>query len=68
MDNVNNPTHYNQGKIEVIDFIEDQNLGFCEGNAIKYICRYKKKNGIEDLKKSKWYIERLIKKLEEVKK
>ena len=60
MDNVNHPKHYNTGKIEVIEFIEDQNLNFCLGNAIKYICRYKHKNGLEDLKKALWYLEREI--------
>ena len=60
---VNHPTHYNQGKFEVIEVIEDQKLGFHLGNAIKYICRAGKKNPektIEDLKKAKWYIERFI--------
>lgn len=60
---VNHPDHYNQGKIEVIDYIEDIGMGedFCAGNAIKYLSRYKYKNKpLEDLKKAKWYIERLI--------
>lgn len=60
---VNHPNHYNSGKIEVIDYIEDQNLGFCLGNAIKYISRAGKKikaREIEDLKKAIWYIERRI--------
>jgi hypothetical protein len=60
---VNHPDHYNQGKIEVIDYIEDLGMGddFCAGNAIKYISRYKYKGKpLEDLKKAKWYIERLI--------
>ena len=64
---VNSPKHYNQGSIEVIDFIEDIGMGedFCAGNAIKYLSRYKfKQNPLEDLKKSKWYIERLIKQYE----
>tara|TARA_R100001530_G_scaffold99917_1_gene69474 strand:- start:237 stop:491 length:255 start_codon:yes stop_codon:yes gene_type:complete len=59
-DMINNPPHYNQGKIEVIDFIEDQKLSYVEGNVIKYISRYKTKNGLEDLYKAKWYIDRLI--------
>lgn len=61
--NVNHPNHYNSGKIEVIDYIEDQNLGFCLGNAIKYISRAGKKDPtkeIEDLRKACWYIERRI--------
>ena len=60
---VNHPDHYNQGKIEVIDYIEDLGMGddFCAVNAIKYISRYKYKGKpLEDLKKAKWYIERLI--------
>ena len=68
-DPVYRPSHYTDGKIEVIDYIEDKNLGFCLGNAIKYISRAGKKDPskeIEDLKKAKWYIERRIKELEEV--
>jgi len=58
---VDHPSHYNQGKIEVIDFIEDQNLGFHEGSAVKYICRYPHKGRpIEDLEKAVWYLQRLI--------
>ena len=69
-DPVNRPSHYTDGKIEVIDFIEDKKLGFCLGNAIKYIARAGKKDPtkeIEDLKKAKWYVERRIKELEECK-
>jgi len=58
-DNVN-PGHYKKGKIEVIDFVEDQKLDFCEGNVVKYLCRYKDKNGLEDLKKAEFYLKRLI--------
>ena len=61
---VNHPSHYNKGKIEVIDFIEDQELGFNLGNAVKYISRAGKKNVetyIQDLKKSIWYLEREVK-------
>lgn len=62
---VNHPSHYNQGKIEVIDFIEDQGLGFHDGNALKYICRHRHKGKpIEDIKKAMWYLERLLKELE----
>ena len=43
-----NPVYYQKGKIEVIDFIADQKLNYLEGNCIKYICRYKFKNGLED--------------------
>lgn len=69
-DPVNRPAHYTDGKIEVIDFIEDKNLGFSLGNAVKYIARAGKKDPnkeVEDLKKAKWYIERRISQLEEVK-
>jgi hypothetical protein len=55
-----NPPHYQQGSIEVIDFILDQNFNYLEGNIIKYVSRYKYKNGLEDLKKAHWYLERLI--------
>lgn len=57
-----NPTHYHT-KIQPIEFIEANNLGFHEGNVVKYITRYKDKNGIEDLEKAKTYIEMLIEKL-----
>lgn len=53
------PKHY-QLPIEPKDFIIKNHLGFAEGNVIKYICRYKQKNGIEDLKKAKQYIDFLI--------
>ena len=61
--NVNHPSHYNDGKIEVIDFIEDKKLGFCLGNAIKYICRAGKKDKnkeVEDIQKSIWYLHRYL--------
>ena len=64
-DNVNSPSHY-QGKVECIDCIESATAGlngieaFCTGNAIKYLYRWKKKNGITDLKKAKWYIDKII--------
>lgn len=66
-DPIKHPPHYNQGKIEVIDFIEDQKLSYHKGNAIKYICRAGIKDPskeIEDLKKALWYLERIIKNLE----
>lgn len=65
-DDVNHPSHYNAGKIEVIDFIEDQNLNFCLGNCVKYICRCMRKHDSpkEDLEKAKWYLERELKKYE----
>ena len=55
-----NPNHYRQGNIEVIDFIEDQKMDYKEGNIIKYVSRYKYKNGVEDLLKAKWYLDRLL--------
>lgn len=67
-DVVNHPSHYTDGKIEVIDFIEDKQLGFCLGNACKYISRAGKKNKdkeIEDLEKAIWYINRRIKEIKE---
>lgn len=66
-DNVNHPSHYTSGKIEVIDFIEDQKLDMHTGNAVKYISRAGKKNPdkeIEDLQKAVWYLQRKITKLE----
>ncbi len=59
-DNIN-PDHYKQGSIEVIDFILDQRFNYLEGNVVKYISRYKKKNGLEDLHKAEWYLKELIK-------
>jgi len=65
-----NPTHYKQGSIECIEAIEsatsslDGFEGFCVGNVIKYVWRYDNKNGIEDLKKAKWYLDMLIKQVE----
>lgn len=62
-DPVNHPSHYTSGKIEVIDFIEDQKLDFHLANAVKYICRAGKKNPDktqEDLEKAVWYINRYI--------
>ena len=55
-------THYETKCIQPIDFIEANNLDFCEGNIIKYVTRYKDKNGLEDLQKAKWYLDRLIEK------
>ncbi len=61
-DPVNRPAHYTDGKIEVIDFIEDKRLGFCLGNTVKYIARAGKKGDrLEDLKKARWYLDREIK-------
>lgn len=58
-DNVNHPSHYTRGNIEVIDFIEDQNFNYRLGNAVKYICRAGyKDNKVEDLQKAIWYLYR----------
>lgn len=68
---VNHPSHYqSKSGLEAIDVIEafcDELNGieaFCTGNALKYLCRWKSKNGIEDLKKAQWYINRLIEHVE----
>ena len=73
-DMVNHPKHYKaKNGMEVIDVIEafTANLEGYEathtGNVIKYICRWKEKNGLEDLKKAQWYLNRLIKNIEESK-
>lgn len=65
-DNVNHPSHYTDGKIEVIDFIEDKGLNFHRGNAVKYIARAGKKDPakeVEDLRKAVWYLNREITRL-----
>jgi len=60
-DEIDHPKHYNQGKIEVIDFLEDQLLDFRLANVIKYICRYRYKGTpLKDLKKAQWYLNRYI--------
>lgn len=62
-DVVNHPSHYTDGKIEVIDFIEDKGLNFHRGNAVKYIARAGKKDPgkeVEDLRKAVWYLNREI--------
>jgi|TARA_B100000497_G_scaffold108347_1_gene126471 hypothetical protein len=61
-DNIKEPKHYTQYRIEPIDFIISNNLDFCTGNIIKYVLRYNLKNGVEDLKKAKQYIDFLIEK------
>ena len=73
-DNVNHPLHYTSSKaccanckenIECIDVT--RHMSFNIGNAVKYLWRYDLKNGVEDLKKAKWYINDAIKQMEEVK-
>lgn len=69
-DAVNHPSHYTDGGIETIDFIEAKKLPYHLGNAVKYISRAGKKDQnktIEDLQKAVWYIERYIKVLEDEK-
>lgn len=68
---VNHPSHYQSKSgleaIDVIDAFCDGLNGieaFCTGNALKYLCRWKSKNGLEDLKKAQWYIDRLIEHIE----
>ena len=71
VDMVNHPAHYTQGGIECIDALKAATVSktgieaVCTANAIKYLWRYEEKNGIEDVKKARWYIDRLIKELEE---
>lgn len=71
VDMVNNPPHYkSETGMEVIDVIEAFTFDLRgveatdTGNILKYICRWKKKNGVQDLKKAKWYLEHLIKHVE----
>lgn len=55
-----NPSYYGTG-LDVIDFCQKNNLDFMQGNVIKYVTRYKEKNGKEDLLKAMKYIERMLK-------
>jgi len=70
-DNVNKPKHYTQGKVECIDAIESATGGLlgimavCVGNIIKYVWRFALKNGIEDLDKADYYLQKLRKKVRE---
>ena len=64
-DQVNHPKHYNQGNIECIEAMEaafgiDAVASFCKCNAFKYLWRSDQKNGIEDLKKALWYLNKLL--------
>ena len=68
-DSVNHPSHYTQGSIETIDYMEscltpEEFCGGCKMNVLKYVSREKHKNGLEDLKKARWYLDRLISYLE----
>jgi len=69
-DPVNSPSHYCNKGIETIDVIDsifsvDMFEGYCIGNVIKYISRYRHKNGLEDLKKARWYLNKIISTMEE---
>jgi hypothetical protein len=56
--------HYSSMAIQPAEFIIENQLGFCEGNVIKYVTRYQAKNGVEDLRKARHYLDMLIEKLE----
>lgn len=65
-----NPTHYKQGSVECIEAIKasmthEEFIGYLKGNSMKYLWRYRNKNGVEDLHKMNWYNNRLIKELTE---
>lgn len=66
LDTVNHPKHYTQGKIECIDAIESAVADLsgldavCTANVIKYVWRWKHKNGSQDLRKAQWYLNKLI--------
>jgi len=68
LDMVNSPAHYNQAGIECIDAIEaatgDGYEYYLQGNIMKYVWRYRYKNGGEDLKKARWYLDKLITEVE----
>lgn len=64
-DNVNHPKHYETGRFECIEVMEEALgteavKGFCLCNAFKYIYRCRNKNGLEDIKKADWYLKKLI--------
>lgn len=52
--------HYVSFPIQPVEFITKNHIGFCEGNVIKYVCRWRDKNGVRDLEKAKHYIDLLI--------
>jgi hypothetical protein len=60
-----NPQHYARLKIEPWDYVAANNMGYFEGSVIKYVSRWREKNGIEDLKKARAFLDRLIKQQEE---
>lgn len=66
-DNINHPTHYNQGGIETLDYIKAKAPhyeSYAIGNIIKYVSRYQHKNGLEDLKKAQFYLNDLVEEME----
>lgn len=70
-DKVNHPSHYETGSFECIDvMIETQGveavMNFCICNAFKYIYRHKRKNGVEDIKKARWYIDKYLELMGEI--
>ena len=69
-DVVNKPPHYNQGGMEAIYYIKQQ-LGegivdYCEGNVLKYLHRWRYKNGLQDLQKAQWYLNKMVKEQSEL--
>ena len=67
---VHRPPHYNQGGMEAIDYIKQQ-LGdgivdYCEGSVLKYLHRWRFKNGLQDLKKAQWFLNRMVEEQEAV--
>ena len=68
VDKVNSPPHYNNGGMECIDYIQQQLdehfSSYCQGNVIKYLHRWRYKNGVEDLKKAEWYLKAMIRDIE----
>tara|TARA_B100000809_G_C14693912_1_gene371574 strand:- start:67 stop:480 length:414 start_codon:yes stop_codon:yes gene_type:complete len=63
-ESVNHPAHYNQGTLETIEAIEGLNLEYHLGNVLKYIARWKYKDGIRDLRKAQWYLNRFVERAE----
>lgn len=69
-DEINHPTHYTQGEVECIDAIKAAVKGLngieavCVANAMKYLWRWKRKNGRKDIEKARWYIDKLLKETE----
>lgn len=64
-DVVNHPSHYETGKFECIEVMEEALgkeavMGFCVCNAFKYLYRHRRKNGVEDIKKSRWYVDKYV--------